>query len=53
MYPSAHFYVDCNSETAIRKPVNPNNLPERRGIAAIIGYVPQNHANAHSYMVVL
>jgi hypothetical protein len=50
---SAHFYVDCNSEAAILKPVNPNNLTQRRGITAIIGCVPQNHADAHSDVVVL
>jgi len=53
MYRSAHFYVNGNSETAILKPVNPNNLPERRRITAIIGCVPQNHTNAHSDVVVL
>jgi hypothetical protein len=50
---SAQFYVDCNSEAAILKPVNPNNLSQRRGITAIIGCVPQNHANAHPHIVVL
>src|SRR5258708_28431243 len=53
MYLSALFYVDCNSESAILKSVNPNNLPERRRITAIIGCVPQNHTNAHSDVVVL
>jgi hypothetical protein len=52
-YPSAHLYLNCNSEAISLEPVYPHNIPEILGITGLVGCIPESHAETHSDMVVL